>query len=167
MSSIEDDVQQLISRAVTLSIKAPMLTLPQVMRAAKFTNAQSEDRGLQMRVRRAAKSKGPSKSAPTPPHIGSEVDLDTPMPTVLTVTKSSSGGTSATTLVSDELSWKCRLCRVVKIVSKICRADMPATWWRHVGPHVGNMWSVVTLFWPTPSATCWHVADMSACDGLF
>ncbi len=55
-----------------------------------------------MRVRHAAKSKGPSKSAPTPPHIGSEVDLDTPMPTVSTVTKSLSGGTSATTLVSDK-----------------------------------------------------------------
>ena len=53
MSSIEDDVQELISRAVTLSIKAPLLSLPQIMRAAKFTNAQSEDRALQMRVRRA------------------------------------------------------------------------------------------------------------------
>ncbi len=102
MSSIEDDVEQLISRAVTLSMKAPMLTLPQIMRAAKFTNTQSEDRALQMRVRRASESKHPSKYAPTPPHIGSEVDLDTPMPTVSTVTNTLSttdtGGTSATSV---------------------------------------------------------------------
>ncbi len=50
------------------------------------------------------------------------------------------------------LSWKCRLCLVGKIVSKICRADMSATCRRHVGNHVGDMWSVVTLFRTTPSA---------------
>ena len=101
MSLIKDDDQQLISRAVALLIKAPMLTLPQIMRAAKFTIAQSEDRALQMRVRRASKSKCSSKNTPTP-HIGSEVDLGSPMPTVSTVTDSLSttetGGTSTTSV---------------------------------------------------------------------
>jgi hypothetical protein len=101
MSTIQDDVQKLVDRAVVLSIKAPMLTLPQIMRAAKFTNAQSEDRALQMQVCHA-------KNAPTP-HIGSEVYLASPMPTVSTVTNSSSttetGGTSTTaTLVTSEFA---------------------------------------------------------------
>ena len=43
MSTIQDDVQKLVDWAVALSIKAPMLTLPQIMCAAEFTNAQSED----------------------------------------------------------------------------------------------------------------------------
>ncbi len=98
MSTIQDDVQKLVDRAVALSIKAPILTLPQNMCTAKFTNVQSEDRALQMQVCRA-------KNAPTP-HIGSKVDLASPMPPVSTVTNSLSttetGGTSTmATFVSE------------------------------------------------------------------
>ena len=88
MSSIDDDDQKLVNKAVALLLKAPMLTIPQTMRAVKFTIAQSEDRALQMRVRRAFD--GASKKNSNGKHVGSEVNLTSPMPSMSTVTTSSS-----------------------------------------------------------------------------
>ncbi len=59
-----------------------------------------------------------------------------------------------------ELCWKCRLCRVGKLVSKICWPDMSPTCRHMLAQHVGNMWSVVTIFWMALLATCRHVGVM-------
>ncbi len=48
------------------------------------------------------------------------------------------------------------------VSAKSSQKSVGLTCRRHVGPHVGNMWSVVTLFWTTPLATCRRVGDMSA-----
>ena len=96
MSSIPDDDQKLVNKAVALLVKAPMLTVPQSMRAAKFTILQSEDRALQMRVRRAFESKNSRGK-----HIGSEVDLSSPIKSLSTVTTSSSTMTASQSLASD------------------------------------------------------------------
>ncbi len=83
MSTIQDDVQKLVNRAVVLSIKAPLLTIPQIMRAAKFTDAQSEDHALQMQVRHTIERM--NKDAKIS-HVGSEINLTSPVPTMSTVT---------------------------------------------------------------------------------
>ena len=86
MSSINRDDQKLVNKAVALLVKAPMLTIPQSMRAAKFSIAQSEDRALQMRVRRAFNIASKNSNGK---HIGGEVYLASPMPSMSTVTTSS------------------------------------------------------------------------------
>ncbi len=96
MSSIKDDYQQLINKAVALLIKAPMMTVPQIMHTAKFTIAQSEDHALQMCVCCAFKSKRSNKNTTPANHIGGTVDLASPMPSVSMVTDLSSSTVTAT-----------------------------------------------------------------------
>ena len=52
MPSDEVTIQKLVAKAAPLLKKAPMLTVPQGMRAAIFSSAQSTNPTLQMRVRR-------------------------------------------------------------------------------------------------------------------
>ena len=62
------------------------------------------------------------------------------------------------------LSWKCRRCRVGKIVSTCRHVDMSATCRHMSARHVADMWSVVTLLFDdnvgTMSACPRHVTDM-------
>lgn len=53
MSSTDGDDRNVIKRTVALYFKLPGITIPQVMRAAKFSITDSKDPTMQMRVRRA------------------------------------------------------------------------------------------------------------------
>ena len=83
MSTDEVDVQKLATKAALLLLKAPILTVPQAMRAAKFSDAQSTNPALQMRVRRMLSNN--KKEAYSLPPVGVSVDISSPMPTVSTL----------------------------------------------------------------------------------
>lgn len=80
-------------KAASLLKMAPMLTVPQGMRAANFSSAQSTNPALQMRVRRML-----AKDTPPP----TNVDITSPMPTVSTLSTppAAPASTSATTMSS-------------------------------------------------------------------
>jgi hypothetical protein len=80
MSANKNYLQKLVRKTTTLLKSAPMLTVPQAMRAANFSSAQSADPTLQMRVGRALKK---SKVDDIPPP--NNVELTSPMPTVSTL----------------------------------------------------------------------------------
>jgi len=77
MSANESYLQKLVLKTASLLKKAPMLTVPQAMRAANFSSTQSTDPALQMRVRRMLPSRKNVDDI-TPPD---DVILTSPMPT--------------------------------------------------------------------------------------
>ena len=81
MSANESYLQKLVLKTASLLKKAPMLTVPQAMRAANFSSTQSTDPALQMRVRRMLPSRKNVDDI-TPPD---DVILTSPMPTVSTL----------------------------------------------------------------------------------
>jgi hypothetical protein len=98
MSLIESDDDNLIRKCASLLLKAPMLTLPQAMRASQFSDAQSKNPAMQMRVRRyIAKHHSTSPKAvytsspvntmsmltPQPPASAVSVIASTPTPTII------------------------------------------------------------------------------------
>ena len=87
MSTDEVTIQKLVAKAASLLKKAPMLTVPQAMRAAIFSSEQSTNPALQMRVRRMmllSKKQGDITSFP----MEMNVDISSPMPTVSTLASS-------------------------------------------------------------------------------
>ena len=57
MSANKSYLQKLVLKTTTLLKKAPVLTVPQALRAANFSSTQSTDPALQMRVRRMLPSR--------------------------------------------------------------------------------------------------------------
>ena len=104
MLSIEPDVQNKVKAAASILKKAPFLKVPQAMRAAKFSDAQSSNPALQMRVRRARAALAPIEHT----LIGSSIELSSPIPTLSTLSStpvnaaaaSSSSATTTTTATS-------------------------------------------------------------------
>ena len=82
MSTIQDDVQKLVDKAAAMSIKAHTLSL---------------DHGLQMQVRCTIEHM--NKDAKIS-HVGTEINLTSPMPTMSTVTHVSSTATVSTDTLS-------------------------------------------------------------------
>ena len=83
MSTDEDAVQKLVGKAASLILKAPILTVPQAMRAANFSSAQSTNPALQMRVRRMLVRKKNENDTSFP--VEMNIDISSPMPTVSTL----------------------------------------------------------------------------------
>jgi hypothetical protein len=97
MSANNSYLQKLVQKTATLLKRAPMLTVPQAMRAANFLSAQSADLALQIRVCRTLKK---TKVDDIPPP--NDVELTSPMPTVSTLTTpptvAAAGGVSVATM---------------------------------------------------------------------
>ena len=101
MSSNKPDIQNLVKATVTLLLKAPMLTVPQAMRAGNFSDAQSKNPALQMRVRRALSTTtttGINHSS----IIGHDVNFSSPMPTISTFSSSSTTTIATTSSASPQ-----------------------------------------------------------------
>ncbi len=59
-----------IRRTVTYLLRCPRSTVPEAMRACKFSDQESKDAGKQMAVRRALeKANSAKREAPPPPHV--------------------------------------------------------------------------------------------------
>ena len=84
MSTDEDAVQKLVGKAASLILKAPILTVPQAMRAANFSSAQSTNPALQMRVRRMLGVRKKNENDMSFP-VEMNIDISSPMPTVSTL----------------------------------------------------------------------------------
>jgi len=80
MSTDESTIQKLVKKAASLLKKAPMLTVPQAMRAANFSSAQSTNPALQMRIRRMLSN--PKFAIDAPP---TTINTSSPMPTISTL----------------------------------------------------------------------------------
>ncbi len=80
MSVDKEYVQKLVQNTASLLKKAPMLTVPQAIRAANFSSAQSTTPSLQMRVRGLLMNLKFVADAP-PIHV----NFTLPMPTVSTL----------------------------------------------------------------------------------
>ena len=76
MSSTKDDIQNKVSTTASILKKAPFLKVPQAMRAANFSDAQSHNPAMQMRVHRYLAN---NNSAPN--HFNTIVTIESPMPT--------------------------------------------------------------------------------------
>ena len=103
MSSSDSYDQKLVRAMASLLLKVPMLTVPQAMRAAKFSSAQSSHPALQMRVRCALSTmKGKRKSS----LIGGSVDISSPMESMSEFSTSppSAASTSAASTASSATS---------------------------------------------------------------
>jgi hypothetical protein len=81
-----------INAAVDLLVKAPMLSVPQAMRAANFTDEESKNRTMQMQVCRALERKKGDTTNDGNPFLTPLVGGDTPVTTILSLTLTSSGG---------------------------------------------------------------------------
>ena len=80
MSADEVTIQKLVVKTASLLKKAPMLTVPQAMRAANLSSEKSKNPALQMRVRRMLSN--PKHAVDTPP---TSIDITSPMPTISTL----------------------------------------------------------------------------------
>ncbi len=95
MSNNSIDLQKWVRKAASLIISAPVLMVPQAMRAANFTDAQSRDPTLQQRVRRMVASvKKRALDAGVPQRECTTVDID---PNPSPVSAMSSNNTESTT----------------------------------------------------------------------
>ncbi len=81
-----------INAAVDLLVKAPMLSVPQEMRAANFTDEESKNCMMQMQVRRALERKKGDTTNNGNPFLTPPVGGVTPVATILSLTLTSSGG---------------------------------------------------------------------------
>ena len=80
MSTDESTIQKLVAKAASLLKMAPVLTVPQAMRAANFSSAQSTNPALQMRIcRMLSNPKFAFDTSPT------SINTSSPMPTISTL----------------------------------------------------------------------------------
>jgi hypothetical protein len=97
MSASKSYIQKMVQKSASLLKSALVLTVPQAMRAANNSLAQSSNPALQMRVRHALKRK--RNVDDTPPD---DVKLTSPMPTVSTLstppTVAAASGVSVATM---------------------------------------------------------------------
>ena len=126
MSTDEVDVQKLATKAASLLLKAPILTtVPQAMCAAKFSDAQSTNPALQMRVRRMLSNN--KKEAYSLPPVGVSVDISSPMPTVSTLSSPPVDLSAITPSVAEDTSTSTTTETTIVAKPKLDRTRLTAT----------------------------------------
>ena len=84
-----------LNRAVRFLMAAPgVLTVPQAMRAANFTDEETSNRSIQQRVRREWQSRGVRQAAYLTPPPAASIALATPVTEASSLTGSCAGSTA-------------------------------------------------------------------------